>query len=218
MGGIEKLQKYLRANFPESRLEPPLFYHFSIGIRFEIGVPYCEIDDPLYFQTVKMRSIFLFQEIFEETDEICFVVNSYKYEEPHLFIKKGVGVFPTYIRDNDLRNKVEQIELERHFDDDGKLEGISYQSCLWCKRNDIDYKRILVAIGYQDFPNGKQPYVNDGVYFINPKSHIIYHLYDDRGLDIVSNNPESLRNLYHQYNEWILDYDRKRIECIFNKT
>lgn len=54
--------------------------------------------------------------------------------------------------------------------------------CLSCKVKDIDYKRLLKSIGNQDM--GIEPSLKDEVFFINKNSHIIYQLYDDRGLDI----------------------------------
>ncbi|WP_084064712.1 DUF3885 domain-containing protein [Paenibacillus stellifer] len=44
----------------------------------------------------------------------------------------------------------------------------------------------------------------------------IFHFYDSRGLDIVSNSKEALKELYLKRNEWILNYDRERIDSIFN--
>ncbi|WP_312117638.1 DUF3885 domain-containing protein [Brevibacillus reuszeri] len=215
MDSINRLENYLRTNFPELNLEPPLFYHSAVGIRFEIGVPYRGIEHPSYFQTVKMRSIMLFEQIFKAVDEICIVVHTYDSLHGFEVMNEGINVLPTFIRNKNIVDHVDCAELEREYDENGKLQGISYQSCLWCRRDEIDYKRILIAIGYQDFPSFKQPYISDRVYFINPRSHVIYHLYDDRGLDIVSNHPFSIRSLYQKYNNWILDYDRERIENIF---
>ena len=216
MDGMNRLNKYMELNFPELKLAPALFYHSPIGLRFEIGVPYRGIEHPSYFQTVKMRSVFLFEEIFDAADELCMVVNAY---EQHLldypFLNTGINVIPTFITNKDLLAKVGRVELEREYEEDGKLAGIGYQSCVWCKRNEIDYKGILTAIGYQDFPNFNHPFTREGVYFINPRSHIIYHLYDDRGLDVVSNHAFSISCLYRKYNNWILDYDRQRIDSMF---
>jgi len=36
-------------------------------------------------------------------------------------------------------------------------------------------------------------------------------LYDSRGLDLVSNRKQQLQNIYNDYNDWILDYDRENI-------
>jgi hypothetical protein len=78
-----------------------------------------------------------------------------------------------------------------------------------------NYKGLLKAKGNQDF--SIKPYVTDGVFFIDPKRHIIYYLYDDRGLNVISNNKEALLPLYNKYNSWILDYDRALIDHIFKK-
>ena len=40
-------------------------------------------------------------------------------------------------------------------------------------------------------------------------------MYDDRGLDIVSADNETLRPIYNKHNDWILDYDREQIDRQF---
>ncbi len=40
-------------------------------------------------------------------------------------------------------------------------------------------------------------------------------MYDDRGLVISSTSPETVRPLYQNYNDWILDYDRAAIDTLF---
>lgn len=37
-------------------------------------------------------------------------------------------------------------------------------------------------------------------------------MYDDRGLDIISTDQETLRLIYKKHNDWILDYDREQID------
>ncbi|MDQ0185270.1 DUF3885 domain-containing protein [Cytobacillus sp. FSL R5-0569] len=44
---------------------------------------------------------------------------------------------------------------------------------------------------------------------------MIYHLYDDRGWDVIASNQEDLDLLYEELNNWILDYDREQIDKIF---
>ncbi|MCM3639930.1 DUF3885 domain-containing protein [Priestia aryabhattai] len=44
---------------------------------------------------------------------------------------------------------------------------------------------------------------------------MIFHLYDDRGCDILASNKESIRFLYEEYNNWILDYNREEIDLLF---
>nr|WP_308291994.1 DUF3885 domain-containing protein [Priestia aryabhattai] len=53
------------------------------------------------------------------------------------------------------------------------------------------------------------------IYFINLSKKMIFHLYDDRGCDILASNKESIRFLYEEYNNWILDYNREEIDLLF---
>ncbi|MED3931645.1 DUF3885 domain-containing protein [Priestia megaterium] len=38
---------------------------------------------------------------------------------------------------------------------------------------------------------------------------------DDRGCDVLASSKESIRFLYEEYNNWILDYDREEIDLLF---
>ncbi len=46
---------------------------------------------------------------------------------------------------------------------------------------------------------------------------MIYNIYDDRGLDIIAKEKTILTELYTEFNHWILDYDRDKINKIFMK-
>ncbi|WP_407676688.1 DUF3885 domain-containing protein [Planomicrobium stackebrandtii] len=52
------------------------------------------------------------------------------------------------------------------------------------------------------------------VFFEQPTS--AFHLYDDRDCDILAADKEDIRFLYNEYNEWILNYDRKEIGSSFS--
>lgn len=53
------------------------------------------------------------------------------------------------------------------------------------------------------------------VYFADTHNVILFHLYDDRGADLVAADKELLRPIYEKFNNWILDYDRETINAIF---
>ena len=42
-----------------------------------------------------------------------------------------------------------------------------------------------------------------------------YHLYDDRGLDVLGGSQKLLLPLYHQFHDWILEYDLEKIDQMF---
>ncbi|EUJ31425.1 hypothetical protein PCORN_05186 [Listeria cornellensis FSL F6-0969] len=84
---------------------------------------------------------------------------------------------------------------------------------LKCKIEDLRYIRMLQAILNVDLM--RKPRLHGQCWFINTRTNIIFHAYDDRGLDIVGNESSSLRSLYEQYQDWILDYDREQIDNYF---
>lgn len=40
-------------------------------------------------------------------------------------------------------------------------------------------------------------------------------LYDDRGLDVLGGSQKLLLPLYHQFHDWILEYDLEKIDQMF---
>lgn len=46
-------------------------------------------------------------------------------------------------------------------------------------------------------------------------SGVVFHMYDDRGLDILAPRADVRRPLYEQFSDWVLDYDRERIDATF---
>lgn len=58
---------------------------------------------------------------------------------------------------------------------------------------------------------------DEPVYLAGSES-IPYHLYNDRGLDVLDGTRELLFPLYHRFHSWILDYDRERINRVFSGT
>lgn len=57
--------------------------------------------------------------------------------------------------------------------------------------------------------------MSSNVYFINVRDNLLFHLYDDRGADVVSMDKEILRPLYIKCNNFILDHDREDIDRVF---
>lgn len=209
-------QDYLQSNLQGISLEPPLFYNSDIGIRFELGVPYRGIEDPLYFETVQKRSETLFESVFLESSELYIVRKTYEPEAPYEVLNPGVNVFAEYI-DSAIINKVDCFEDKPDYDEDtNELTGYSKSYSVLCNLNNIDYKGILKAISYSDFPS-KGNYISDRIYFIHPKKNIVFHMYDDRGLDLAAVRSENLMVLFNEFNDWILDYDREKIERTFGK-
>jgi hypothetical protein len=74
---------------------------------------------------------------------------------------------------------------------------------------------------FQAIANREQtghPKISSGVYVIDPDAKIVMNMYDDRGLDIIAAELETLRPLFEQFNGWLLDNQRTRIELRFRAS
>lgn len=99
MTGNQRLSAYMSQMYPGLELKPPLFYQYPIGIRFELGVPYWSVEDPAYFTTAQIRAILLFQEMFQQEDELCVAVQSYESIKPdHRTWNRAEPVFPSFLK------------------------------------------------------------------------------------------------------------------------
>ena len=47
---------------------------------------------------------------------------------------------------------------------------------------------------------------------------LLLHVYDDRGMDIVGATKQALASHYLQFNEWLLEYDRPRMDAAFQSS
>jgi hypothetical protein len=70
------------------------------------------------------------------------------------------------------------------------------------------YGSVLEGIANAD--HAQNPSVSGRVYFLNPATTMIVHMYDDRGLDILAATREALIPVYRTFNDWVLDPDREK--------
>lgn len=52
-------------------------------------------------------------------------------------------------------------------------------------------------------------------FLIDLSSSTMLHVYDDRGMDVISDDPAKLQVLYVEFADWLLDYDRERMAKMF---
>src|SRR5690606_24436681 len=198
-----QIKKYINEHLDSILLEPPLFYNSEVGIRYELGLSDTSIDNSTYFEVVKNRALSLFNAIFRPSQQIYIVVVTYEsIETLDAYLDNEVDFSETFLNDSHIQN-IEEIKKAEVYDDDtSELIGYSRMFGVSCYLNEIDYIALLGALG--GFSEKKE-YVYDRVYFVDPERHIIFHIYDSRGLDIVALDKEAIVFLYRDYNDWILD-------------
>jgi hypothetical protein len=53
------------------------------------------------------------------------------------------------------------------------------------------------------------------IFLIDPDAPVMLHVYDDRGMDVISDDPAKLQGIYFDFADWLLDYDRSRMARLF---
>ncbi|MGZ4122168.1 MAG: DUF3885 domain-containing protein [Tumebacillaceae bacterium] len=209
------LNMYMSEHFPKLELRRPLFYLAPIGLRFEIGPAEEEAGSSSYMAEVNRRAQTLFQELHEPDDPIFLVVNALRRKGELPSKRRELTVFRKYVRDARLLKHLTCAELPDFYAGEEEVTEESWQMyrySLACRVSNLKVSPLLKAIVNQDFPSKREPVVSEEVYVVHANKHIIFHLYDDCGCDIVANRTESLTPIYTKYNHWILDYDRDRID------
>lgn len=116
-----------------------------------------------------------------------------------LFSKKIIPILP-------------QEEFSQDIDIDNNI--IKQTQLYWdLKKFKIPIDKVFREIILGDL-GGWNNFVSS-IFLFDVENHVMVHLYDDRGLDIVSYDKNTLIPIYKKLNTWILDYDRKQIDKIF---
>ena len=198
-------------NLGMARLEHPLFYHAPVGIRFEIGG--CEpiyldrtaeqlMPNPSYVQSALDRAAAIYRNLPAPPDSLR--IDGYPDEEP------AQSLLAVIRQRTGLPAPHEQVTTTET-DEDGDIHP---QVQFYWDLNAIPVQpeRLLREIILSDI--GGWPGFVSSVYLSGPGS-FLYHLYDDRGLDVLGGSRELLLPLYRQFHDWILEYEREKIDRLF---
>jgi len=218
------LQTFLEENFQDLVLSPPLFYSWKNSIRFEISNPSVPFFEKENMQRVSYRTATLFNKLFDDQDEFLFVTDIHTNKNNPFLHKKPLNVYLKYVKVKEKLSKLQYSLLPSVFKEEPEDweydQSVTHRFVLPCKKNEFKYLHLLKSISYEDFVHPStilksNPESGYDIYFINLTKKVIYHLYDDRGCDILAAEKETIRFLYDEYNDWILDYDRKEIDSLF---
>lgn len=178
----QEYRKFLNDNFKGLRLRKPLFYSWDFGLRFDLQVGETDTDE--YFQEVTRRASAIFQTAFDNSDKVFLVFMDYKYKRRKIRFSN----FTFKQIDNLQKTEISYSKKFRLYEPDGKFD-IRNIAISKLTADRINHKNILTAIGHSDFP-ARQPRLDTNgfltskeIYFVNIDKKLIFHMYDDRGLD-----------------------------------
>lgn len=212
----QEYRQFLFDNFPGLRLRQLLFYSWAVGLRFDLQLGDTNTDE--YFKEVSRIATEIFQSAFDNSDTLFVVLMDYKFRrqkirQNNFLFRQVKHLKPTEIF---YTNEKRLYEPNDKFD-------IRNVAIIKSKADRINYSNILAAIAHSDFPP-RQPRLDKNgvltskeVYFINADKKLIFQMYDDRGLDIIAADKETLRPIYLKHNDWLLEYDKKDMDITFGQ-
>lgn len=203
------------------KLERPMYYKNEFSLRFELGPPEIglwidrdrEIINEEYFRVAFQRALSIFQSAFLPDDEIkiCYQI----YSDGRKKIRKGDYFFK--LVKNVMCKQVAFTDHREIYSDD--LERKSYH---WKRvtisnllASELDSKIIIETLINTDFGiRGRN--LRGELYIVNCTKGLVFNIYDDRGLDIVSENKDTLTPIYHEQNSLLLGYNKEYMDSVFS--
>lgn len=213
----QEYRQFLEENFRGLKIKAPLFFNWDNGLRFDLQVGETNTDE--YFQEVEKRATALFETSFKPDDRIYLVLQERTD-------RRGKIRFSNYCfkQINGLKKEeVTYSQVHRLYEPADKTD-IWNVAVAKVTTDRLNYRNIIAAISVVDFPS-RQPrldsrgfFSNKEIFFLNIDKRLIYHMYDDRGLDIVATDKETLLPIYQGFNDWILECNREQIDNALKKN
>lgn len=188
-------------------LKHPIFYNCHYVIRFEIGFGDVYNKDMTprkeYVENALIRAMTIYNNGVKSPAILMWEVYPQSEEEKSdfniLFSRKIIPISP-------------YEEFSQYIDIDNYI--VEQTRLYWdIKKSKVPMDKVFREIILGDLGGSEE--FNSSIYLFQIENHVMLHLYDDRGLDIVGYDRNTLIPIYQELNKWILDYDHKQIDKIF---
>ncbi|WP_099776944.1 DUF3885 domain-containing protein [Streptococcus suis] len=197
-----KLMDWLRDfQFGEHQLVGPFFYGTPLALRFEIG-PAEEAEtlpQKVYLDRAYARAVELLEQASSAFD---YVILSLLLQED-----RDIDTYLWHFTSKFNFNKCPEPELIEVEDWTGEV--LVFERYLFPVA-DQDLKALLREIIKAD--HGGFNYLSSSVLFLSSQDNIIYHCYDDRGVDIAVVDDDKRRQLFTDCYDLLFDYDMEEME------
>lgn len=190
-----------------------LIYKAKFALRFELGgdLPY----GPIRFLQAIDRARQVAKEVFSDSRSLTAIVGYYDCERRS---SRGATILKTLSKMGFEASfgSAEQVRMN----DEGHIAAFGSDLCKYLHaadfQNDQGQLSVLLwtSIAHQ---RSIEPSIRwlEEIFIVDFDKGIVLHIYDDRGMDVVSIRRESLIPHYNQFSRWLLDYDREQMDQIF---
>lgn len=196
-----QLQDWLRDfQFGEHQLVGPFFYATPLALKFEVG-PAEEAETlpkKVYLDRAYARAVELLGQASLEYD---YVILSLLRQED-----RDIDTYLWHFTSKFNFNKCPEPELIEVEDWTGEV--LVFERYLFPVA-DQDLKDLLKEIIRAD--HGGFNYLSSSVLFLSIRDKVIYHCYDDRGVDVAMVDDDKRRQLFTDCQDLLFDYDMEEM-------
>ncbi|HEL2217911.1 TPA: DUF3885 domain-containing protein [Streptococcus suis] len=196
-----QLQDWLRDfQFGEHQLVGPFFYATPLALKFEVG-PAEEAETlpkKVYLDRAYARAVELLGQASLEYD---YVILSLLRQED-----RDIDTYLWHFTSKFNFNKCPEPELIEVEDWTGEV--LVFERYLFPVA-DQDLKDLLKEIIRAD--HGGFNYLSSSVLFLSSRDKVIYHCYDDRGVDVAVVDDDKRRQLFTDCQDLLFDYDMEEM-------
>jgi len=202
-----KIMELLDEHYKGLLLTPDIYHSLDLGIHIELGEDTYQINDDgklnmNRFHTVYRQVTEIFPLLFKKNDDVIVVVNSYPSE-----INKTVypNFFQRYVKVQQRKYSLRMHEFIWQFDED---DVCVQQMELFCKVSELKLEYLLKTLIHEDFgslnPRLRKKYCiyAPDIFFVNVRTKCIFHIYDDRGCEIMNTDVKLHKELVEYFKEW----------------
>ncbi|MBD7908527.1 DUF3885 domain-containing protein [Sporosarcina sp. Sa3CUA8] len=202
-------------------MQAPLFLRWETALRFELTEPGVTMDSPNGLKQAIQRSVALFDEVFGDEDDLLVVAEVYTKKNHNFFEKRPLSTYRTFVKSQEVLDHLRHELVTEPRSAEGE-EMITHRFLQPCRKQDLRYSLMLETKLFEQerMPiTGlkKQPNSRFELYYLNQNRHIIFHVFSERGCDIIATDRNEIRPLYEKYNEWIEKAHRSMIDARFTE-
>lgn len=188
---------------------PGIYYDFPVALRFKLGEEGGNDNIYRFIYAIERLEV-LFNNLFEDSKSITVLLYFFIYnkkrkesENIHKLIEEcGFKTLKQYLFSK-IRSKY----------DFGAADCWVDQYAFKVKNSFHEFIPLFWAITGNEI--GILPTASFKAYLIDFDKGIIFHEYDDRGLDIVATRKELIRPLYEKYNHWLVTDEKGKMKNLF---
>ena len=197
----QELQKYLDSVFPFPKIDTEHSLSGRVTVRFDLLDNHeAELKDKA--KSATERSLIIFNDLFDNIDNIIWFL-SYDYVDDNFFPPSDYIYKQFHTSDlKEFYSEIETVNSRTFITGTDRFEQVKAKITIGRSPvKSVDIRNILSGIANRD--NGLEPVITQSTYFFDSDQKIGFHMHDDRGCYIWSDNPSRIRHIYNNRVKWI---------------